>query len=290
MSPRQFQFVSLFPELLEQVFSWGVIGQARKRDLLQMQFHNPRSWATDLHKTVDDRPFGGGDGMLMMAEPLGSAISHAKGLAPRARCVCLSAQGRVLTDAYAQDLAREDLIVVCGRYAGIDERVLVHFGIEEVSIGDYVLSGGEIAAAVLIDVVARQIPGVLGHADSADRESFRNGLLECPQFTRPREVWGLQVPEVLLSGHHQRIEAWQSLVSWITTFQKRPDLFEQKIKSMSGSEVNKLVKDLEKFMNGLSQPEKTVLGVVTLSSKELLARIAAMVDPAGVTMGKMGNK
>ena len=226
----QFDVVTLFPRMFEAVTEYGVTGRARDRGLYQLATWNPRDFAANAYRSVDDRPYGGGPGMVMMAEPLAKALAAAVGrqkgagvAAPRA--ICLSPQGRLLDHAAVAELAREaGLVLLAGRYEGIDERLLRRRAIEEFSIGDYVLSGGELAAMVLIDCVVRQLPGALGDAESAEQDSFVAGLLDCPHYTRPEEFDGLAVPEVLLSGNHAAIRRWRLKQALGRTWQRRPDL------------------------------------------------------------------
>ena len=219
--------VTLFPSMVEGLLEDGVVGQAIKSGKLELSTTQPRDFTEDVHKTVDDRPFGGGDGMLMMATPLDSALKSAYSkFSAKPHVIYLSPQGRPLNDAKARELAKRDgLVFVCGRYAGVDQRVINRHVDEELSIGDYVLSGGELAAMVTIDALARFIPGVLGNQVSSENESLAGGLLEEPQFTRPREVLEQGVPEFLLSGDHKKIEAFKKALSVLVTYQKRPDLW-----------------------------------------------------------------
>lgn len=220
--------VTLFPEMFSALTEYGVTGRAVTREQLKVVFSNPRDHAHDRHRTVDDRPFGGGPGMLMKVEPLLEAIEAIREQAPTPpRVIYLSPQGRPLTQQRAQELARLDSIVLlCGRYEGIDERIIDMCVDDEISIGDYVLSGGELGAMVLLDSVARLIPGVLGHADSAVEDSFTEGWLDCPHYTRPEEFAGQRVPEVLLSGNHALIRRWRLKQSLGRTWQRRPELLE----------------------------------------------------------------
>ncbi|SDS83791.1 tRNA (Guanine37-N(1)-) methyltransferase [Halopseudomonas xinjiangensis] len=220
--------VTLFPEMFSALTEYGVTGRAVTREQLKVVFSNPRDHAHDRHRTVDDRPFGGGPGMLMKVEPLLEAIEAIREQAPSPpRVIYLSPQGRPLTQQRAQELARLDSIVLlCGRYEGIDERIIDMCVDEEISIGDYVLSGGELGAMVLLDSVARLIPGVLGHADSAAEDSFTEGWLDCPHYTRPEEFAERRVPEVLLSGNHALIRRWRLKQSLGRTWQRRPELLE----------------------------------------------------------------
>ncbi|GHB16966.1 tRNA (guanine-N(1)-)-methyltransferase [Salinicola rhizosphaerae] len=225
--------VSLFPEMFEAITRHGVTGRAVDRGLLQMAFWNPRDYATDRHRTVDDRPYGGGPGMLMKVDTLRGALADARAAAvaagKRPTVIYLSPQGRRLDQAGARELAtRDGLIVVAGRYEGIDERVVEADIDEEWSIGDYVLSGGELPAMVMIDALAREIPQVLGHRDSASEDSFADGLLDCPHYTRPEVIDGHRVPDVLLSGNHEAIRRWRLKQSLGRTWLRRPDLLESR--------------------------------------------------------------
>ena len=218
--------VSLFPEMIAGITAVGVLGRAVQRGGLTIEVFNPRDHAADRHGTVDDRPYGGGPGMVMMAEPLLACIEQAKSKAPSApRVVCLSPQGRRLDQAGVQRLAAQpSLVLLAGRYEGVDERVLELAVTEEVSIGDYVLSGGELAAMVLVDAICRLLPGTLGNSESAERESHLDGLLEYPHYTRPETVAGRKVPPVLLSGDHGAVERWRRAEALKRTWQRRPDL------------------------------------------------------------------
>lgn len=218
--------ISLFPEMFNAITEQGVIGRAIKRDLLKFQTWNPRDFAHDKHKTVDDRPYGGGPGMLMMVQPLRDAIHAAKQAAGgEAKVIYLSPQGRKLDQAGVLDLAtNEKMIFICGRYEGIDERIIQSEVDEEWSIGDFVLTGGELAAMTMIDAVSRMIPGVLGTQASAEQDSFADGLLDCPHYTRPEVLDGLAVPKVLLSGNHSNISRYRQKQSLARTLERRPDL------------------------------------------------------------------
>ncbi|QZN98115.1 tRNA (guanosine(37)-N1)-methyltransferase TrmD [Symbiopectobacterium purcellii] len=218
--------ISLFPEMFRAVVDYGVTGRAVKNGLLNVTCWNPRDFTYDRHRTVDDRPYGGGPGMLMMVQPLRDAIHEAKAAAgDGARVIYLSPQGRKLDQEGVRQLAtHQKLILVCGRYEGIDERVIRTEIDEEWSIGDYVLSGGELPAMVLIDSVSRFIPGVLGHESSAEEDSFADGLLDCPHFTRPEVLEGVEVPPVLLSGNHAEIRRWRLKQSLGRTWLRRPEL------------------------------------------------------------------
>lgn len=224
--------ISLFPEMFKAITDFGVTGRAVKQNLLQVQCWNPRDFTHDKHKTVDDRPYGGGPGMLMMVQPLRDAIREAKATACKedgveAKVIYLSPQGRKLDQVGVQTLAtNQKLILVCGRYEGIDERLIQTEIDEEWSIGDYVLTGGELPAMTLIDAVARFIPGVLGKQASALEDSFAEGLLDCPHYTRPEVLDGLPVPQVLMSGHHEQIRKWRLEQSLERTWLRRPELLD----------------------------------------------------------------
>ena len=226
----QMQIVSLFPEMVNAVAEYGVVGRAVERGLLRLGYSNPREFAADAHRTVDDRPYGGGPGMVMKYEPVAAAIAAARqALPPGCPVVCLSPQGRVFDQATALRYAElPGLILLSGRYEGLDERLVETLVDEELSLGDFVLSGGEIAAMAVIDAVARLLPGVLGDEESAARDSFTKGslagLLKYPQYTRPEVVGGQRVPEVLLSGDHARIARWRYKQALGRSFLKRPDL------------------------------------------------------------------
>jgi tRNA (guanine37-N1)-methyltransferase len=223
---RWYGVISLFPEMFETFTQQGVIGRAVKTGLLQVECFNPRDFTFDKHRTVDDRPYGGGPGMLMMVQPLKDAILAAKAAAGRkTKVVYLSPQGKKLDQAGVKQLSEnESLILVAGRYEGIDERVIQTQVDEEWSIGDYVLSGGELPAMVLMDAVSRFVPGVLGHKQSAEQDSFSHGLLDCPHYTRPENLDGELVPKVLLSGDHEKIKQWRLQQSLGRTWQRRPEL------------------------------------------------------------------
>lgn len=222
---RRIDVISLFPDWLRGLEGLGVTGRAIADGRILLKCWNPRDFTTDAHRSVDDRPYGGGPGMVMRPEPLAQCIEAAVAEDIAASVACLSPQGRVLDQAGVQQLAgRERLILVCGRYEGIDERLMDRLIDEEWSIGDYVLSGGEPAAAVLIDAVIRLQPGVLGHQDSAAEDSFGDHRLDCPHYTRPETWRGQAVPEVLLSGDHQRIRRWRQAQSLLRTLGRRPEL------------------------------------------------------------------
>lgn len=220
--------VSLFPDTFAAVSDHGVTGRAVEEGVVTLSHINPREFTTDRHRTVDDRPYGGGPGMLMKIDPLQQAIAAARVKAGQSpRVIYLSPQGRRFDHAVAAELATETgLVLVAGRYEGVDERLIESAVDEELSIGDYVLSGGELAAMVVIDAVARQLPGVLGHELSAQEDSFAGGLLDCPHYTRPEEFEGRRVPDVLLSGDHEKIRRWRLKQALGRTLERRPDLLE----------------------------------------------------------------
>lgn len=236
--------VTLFPEMFKAITEFGVTGRAVKHNLLQVYCYNPRDFTRDKHKTVDDRPYGGGPGMLMMVQPLRDAIYSAKAEAGEgAKVIYLSPQGRKLEQSGVTELAKnKKLILVCGRYEGIDERLIQTEIDEEWSIGDYVLTGGELPAMILIDAVARFIPGVLGKQTSADEDSFAAGLLDCPHYTRPEQLDGLTVPSVLMSGNHEEIRKWRLKQSLERTWLRRPELLE---KLALTDEQKKLLKEIK---------------------------------------------
>jgi tRNA (guanine37-N1)-methyltransferase len=225
----QMQVVTLFPDMVLTIAEYGVVGRAAERGLISLECQNPRDFTVDAHRTVDDRPYGGGPGMVMMYEPSAAAIASAKDHLPAGSPVLyLSPQGAVFDQATAQRLAGlPGLVLLAGRYEGIDERLIESQVDEELSLGDFVLSGGEIAAMVVIDAVARLLPGVLGDAASASQDSFMDGLLDYPHYTRPEETDGRRVPEVLLSGDHARIAKWRYQQALGRSFQRRPDLVEK---------------------------------------------------------------
>ena len=220
--------VTLFPDMFDAITEYGVTGRAIRDGLVDLAFWNPRDFTRDRHRTVDDRPYGGGPGMLMKTEPAAEAIMAAKAALPSAKVIYLTPQGRVLDQAAINRLARQEaLILLCGRYEGIDERVIESQVDEEWSLGDYVLSGGEVAAMACLDAIIRLQPGALGHEDSAEEDSFMQGLLDCPHYTRPEHYAGKSVPPVLLSGDHEAIRKWRLQQSLGRTWQRRPELLER---------------------------------------------------------------
>ena len=225
----RFHIVTIFPEFFFGPFEHGVIRRAQTDGLLDIRIHDLRNWTYDRHRTVDDRPFGGGEGMLLKPQPLFEAV---EAILPertlQSKVVVLSPQGRPFTQGLAREFSLlKDLLLICGRYEGVDERVTEHLADDEISIGDFVLSGGEIAAVAVVDAVARLLPGVLGNEESSRNESFsekNEGLLDCPQYTRPAEFRGWKVPEVLLGGNHEEIRRWRRAASRAKTERLRPDL------------------------------------------------------------------
>ena len=222
--------LTLFPNMFSGPFAESIVKRAMDRNLISITIHNLRDWGSGKHKVVDDYPFGGGTGMVMKSEPLFEATEaiKAEGACSSAPVILLTPQGRVFNQRIAAELATLDqLILICGHYEGIDERVREHLATDEISIGDYVLTGGELAAMVVVDAVVRQLPGVLGSEDSAKDDSHTSGLLEYPQYTRPRTYRGWEVPQVLLSGNHAQIAAWHREQSILRTLSRRPELLEK---------------------------------------------------------------
>mgnify|MGYP000362431480 CR=1 FL=1 len=249
-----FHVITLFPEMVEQMCEFGVLGRAIKRGIIKLTCWNPRDFTQDKHRTVDDRPYGGGPGMLMKVQPLADAINAARKQAGEdAKVIYLSPQGQLLNQqavkAMAGQAEQKNLILIAGRYEGIDERLIEQYVDEEWSIGDYVLSGGEMPALIMIDAIARMLPDVLGDAESAQQDSFMEGLLDHPHYTRPEEIEGQAVPEVLLSGDHKVIDRWRQKQALKRTWLRRPDLLE----TLPLSEEQK--KWLSEFQQEYEQPE-----------------------------------
>jgi tRNA (guanine37-N1)-methyltransferase len=222
----KFHLLTIFPDFFAGPFQHGVVARAAQAGALEIHLHDLRIWTHDVHRTVDDRPFGGGEGMLLKAEPIFSAVETIwPERSAGQKVILLSAQGSKFTQKVARELVlQNELLFICGRYEGVDERVAEHLADEELSIGDYVLSGGELAAAIIIDSVARLLPGVLGNSDSSVNESFEEGILDCPQWTRPADFRGWKVPEVLLGGNHAEIRKWRREAALDKTKRLRPDL------------------------------------------------------------------
>ena len=226
-----FRILTIFPEFFAGPFDHGVVAKAREAGRLSIHIHNLRDWTYDRHRTVDDRPFGGGEGMLLKPQPIFEAVESIWPMrGPRQKVVLLSAQGRLFKQEIARELSGlDELLLICGRYEGVDERVAEHLADYELSIGDYVLSGGELAAALVVDCVARLLPGVLGNEASASAESFSHpDLLDCPQWTRPADFRGWTVPEVLLNGNHEQIRHWRAKAAEEKTRRMRPDLLKRR--------------------------------------------------------------
>ncbi|MBL3588347.1 MAG: tRNA (guanosine(37)-N1)-methyltransferase TrmD [gamma proteobacterium endosymbiont of Lamellibrachia anaximandri] len=222
----RFDVISLMPPMFDALKAQGVVGRALERGLAELKLWNPRDYTTDVHRTVDDRPYGGGPGMVMKYAPLQAAVEDAQRVSSGAKVIYLSPQGKRFDQDAARSLAAsgQRLILIAGRYEGIDERVIDRYVDEEWSIGDYVLSGGELAAMVLMDAVIRLLPGVLGAADSAEQDSFMDGLLDCPHYTRPEQIDGVGVPPVLQGGNHEAIRHWRLEQAMKRTLERRPDL------------------------------------------------------------------
>ncbi|MBP8665447.1 MAG: tRNA (guanosine(37)-N1)-methyltransferase TrmD [Syntrophaceae bacterium] len=241
----RFDVLSIFPEMLQSPLEFSLLKKAREKGLIEVGLHNIRDWAQDKHRMTDDAPYGGGCGMVMKVEPVARAVAAVKQAGEASLVVLLTPQGEIFNQTIATELARQkQIILICGRYEGFDERIREHLADREISLGDYILTGGELSALVVIDATARLIPGVLGNDASASGESFSQGLLEYPQYTRPAEYSGWPVPEVLLSGNHARIERWQRIEALRRTWRRRPELLE---KTQLGEEDREL---LEKIKQG----------------------------------------
>jgi len=249
----QFDVVTLFPEMFDAVTECGVTGRARERRLFELVLWNPRDFATNSYRTVDDRPYGGGPGMVMMVEPLEKALAAARQRqrsagAKQTHVVYLSPQGKLLKHQRVMELAAQPgVVLLAGRYEGVDERLVSRAVDEEISIGDYVLSGGELAAMVLVDCIVRQLPGALGDAESASQDSFAAGLLDCPHYTRPEKYGEAVVPQVLLSGNHSEIARWRLKQALGRTWQRRPDLLVQRALT---AEERALLEEYRKELQG----------------------------------------
>lgn len=241
----RFDILTLFPGMFSGPFDESIIKRGRDKQLIDIALHNIRDYATDRHQVTDDAPYGGGAGMVMKVEPLAACIESVKVLHPSSTVVMTSPQGRPFTHAVAEEISRRDgLIIICGRYEGVDERIRQLYVEDDISLGDFVLSGGEIAAMVIVDTVTRLIPGVLGSSDSAETDSFCDGLLEYPQYTRPAEFKGVAVPEILLTGNHELIRKWRRRESLRKTRALRPDLLTNVALT---KEDRKLLADLEQI-------------------------------------------
>ena len=241
----RFDVLSIFPEMLQSPLEFSLLKKAREKGLIEVGLHNIRDWAQDKHRMTDDAPYGGGCGMVMKVEPVARAVAAVKQAGEASLVVLLTPQGEIFNQTIATELARQkQIILICGRYEGFDERIREHLADREISLGDYILTGGELSALVVIDATARLIPGVLGNDASASGESFSQGLLEYPQYTRPAEYSGWPVPEALLSGNHARIDRWQRIEALRRTWRRRPELLE---KTQLGEEDREL---LEKIKQG----------------------------------------
>ncbi len=245
----RFDVFSLFPQVLQPYLETSILQRARQKGLVEVFLHDIRTWTTDKHHITDDAPFGGGGGMVMKPEPIFAALEEVLGSPPDCPVILLTPQGRTYTQQVALSLCRQPrLALLCGRYEGIDERVREHLVTEEISIGDYVLTGGELPALILIDSITRLLPGVLGDPDGAQDDSFASGLLEYPHYTRPVEFRGWRVPEVLLSGNHAEIARWRREQALLRTYQRRPDLLERA----------ELTAADQKFLEKIKKTEKNV--------------------------------
>ena len=247
----KFSVISAFPQMIQESLAWGVVGQALKKGLFEVQTINPRDYTQDVHKTIDDRPFGGGDGMVMLYEPLDKALQDHPEL-HSSRKIYLSPAGRTLDEALVKELSQEKhLTLLCGRYGGVDQRFLNQHHFENISVGDYVVSGGELPALMIIDAIARKIPGTLGHQDSAKEDSCASSpFFEAPLYTRPRENVAGSVPSVLLSGDHKKIEEFRKWVGQALTLQARPGLKDQV--DLVG---------LKKYLQKMDRQEAAVVGI-----------------------------
>jgi tRNA (guanine37-N1)-methyltransferase len=247
----RFDILTIFPNLLDSPLEEGIIRRAVASGKITVNIHNIRDFALDKHAMTDDRPYGGGEGMVMKPEPIAGALSFIDREKPGGRVVFLSPQGRKYTQGMAEELAtRQHLILLCGRYEGVDERIRANYVDEEISIGDFILTGGELAAMVLIDSVTRLLPGVLGCGDSAENDTFSHGLLKNPQYTRPRDFEGHTVPDVLLSGDHAAIEKWRLVTAVRQTLERRPDLLAKAVFNKEELEIlkeNSLLEAVQKY-------------------------------------------
>ena len=251
--PFRVNILTTFPEMFDSFFSASILGRAQEQGLIDIRVTDIRPYSLSKHHNTDDYPFGGGAGMVMMAQPILDAMTAVSAEYPSARRIYMGPRGKKLTTSLARELSREkELILLCGHYEGVDQRALDTCMDEEISIGDYILTGGEPAAMVLVDCVSRFIPGVLGSADSPEEESFSDGLLEYPQYTRPRELNGMEVPEVLLNGDHAKIRAWRRYESLKATLLHRPDLLET---APLDEKDLKLLDEIRKEMNQICSSE-----------------------------------
>jgi len=242
----RFDIITIFPEIFTGIFDFGIVRRAVEASLIEIQIHDLRDYTNDRHRQVDDRPFGGGAGMVMKPEPLFRAVEAVTSEAQDVSVALLSPQGRLFSQSVAEEyVQKRGVVLICGRYEGVDERVAEHLATDEVSIGDYVLSGGEIPAMVVVDAVTRLIPGALGCEQSAECESFSDGLLDYPHYTRPAEYRGLKPPDVLLSGNHAEIERWRRRKSIEKTLLRRPDLIDNRMSSEAERrEIEEILKEI----------------------------------------------
>ena len=237
----RFDVLSIFPEMLISPLSFSLLKKAQEKGLLSINLHDIRNWAEDRHKMTDDAPYGGGCGMVMKVEPVEKALAAVRISTENSLVVLMTPQGEIFNQKIATELAgKEQVVIICGRYEGVDERIRKNLADREISIGDYILTGGELSALVLIDAISRLVPGVLGNAESTVSESFSSGLLEYPQYTRPAEYKGWKVPDVLVSGNHAEIELWRKNESLKRTYKRRPDLLAKL--NLSGEEEKSLEK------------------------------------------------
>jgi tRNA (guanine37-N1)-methyltransferase len=224
----RFDVLSIFPEMLQSPLNYSLLKKAQEKGLIEIRLHNIRDWAEDKHKVTDDAPYGSGCGMVMKVEPVEKALGEIKNTKLNPLVVLMTPQGEMFNQEIASQFSHEkQIIIICGRYEGVDERIRQHLTDREISIGDYILTGGELSAMILVDAVSRLLPGVLGNDTSALNESFSQGLLEYPQYTRPAEYKKWKVPEILLSGNHAQIESWRKYESLKRTYKRRPDLLKK---------------------------------------------------------------
>ena len=239
----KFDVLSIFPEMLSSPLGFSLLKKAQEKGLIKICLHDIRNWARDKHKMTDDAPYGGGCGMVMKVDPVAMAIGDIKEKSDESVVVLMTPQGQTFNQKIAAQLAvKKQIMVICGRYEGIDERIRTHLVDREISIGDYILTGGEISALVLIDTVSRLVPGVLGNEESTHHESFADGLLEYPQYTRPADYKGWTVPEILVSGNHAEIELWRRHESLKRTYRRRPELLEKTDLSAADEQYLKKIK------------------------------------------------
>lgn len=249
-----FFVITAFPQMIQDGLQWGVIGRAREKGLFSLTTINPRDFSTDVHKSIDDRPFGGGDGMVMLYEPIEKAIQSVN--ATSARKVYLSPTGKLLNESMVKDFSNEtDILLLSGRYGGVDQRILNHYDFESISVGDYVVSGGELPALILMDAILRKKTGVLGNNESASSDSFASSpFFEAPLFTRPRENEAGKVPDILLSGDHKKIAEFRKYVGMALTLQTRPDL-------IKADGIAKVLSEIQKYLSPISREDLKTMGL-----------------------------